>query len=163
MKRFFLIGVLAIALGACAQTYGDVAVNVGTYGIGGSYMPGGAASASIGATQGQAVYATTVLKTGENAFVVDAGCGRKDIPSVYGAAGDVASANVTNGPNLTNAVNHGLIMGEPGRLAQLAALQQQLGPSHSALADYNDCSKSIPEAANGTTFAPLAPPAALPH
>lgn len=150
MKRFLMIACAAIALAACAQTYGDVAGSFGTYGVGGAYQPGGAATASIGATQGDFVYATTLYKDGsghETPFKVDAGCNREDVPSIYGSlTGNATAGSGQGGPSLSLNVGRGLMMGEPARLAMIATVQAAYGQSspHDAMADYQDCSKAGP-------------------
>lgn len=148
MKRILsliAVGVLMGLVAACASGNAPGFVlggSASTYGIGGSYVPGGAATASIGATQGDFVYQPIVTKNADGStspIIVPSGCGRQDVPSTFGSlTGNAAAGAGTGGPSLSLNVGRAVATGEPARLLQLAAMQAAAGAKFDVMADYDD-------------------------
>ena len=143
-KALHLLAVSGIALGGCSVFSKtptlDMEAAGSTYGVGGSAVPSGTASVSIGATSLRAVIAPTVYIDSngnqQKLTVTDLCTGGQNVPSLWGTSNANLNAGTSAGTpsgGISNA--EGMAVGLPADLAALTALQGAAGASHDVLAD----------------------------
>ena len=142
-KTLLILAVAGFALGGCSVFSKtptlDMEAAGSTYGVGGSAVPSGTASISIGATALRAVIAPTVYIDSngnqQKLTVTDLCTGGQNVPSLWGTSNANLSAQTSGAPSggISNA--EGMAVGLPADLAALTALQGAAGASHDVLAD----------------------------
>lgn len=160
MKAPILIALTAcLGLAACASDH--IVVERGSViGIGATGKPSGAALAAIGFFSEAAAAVPYVNKKTGQQYVVPGPCGGFDAVSVAANVNGVAGGGqLGTAQNLS--VTDDLAVGEPAKLAKLAAMQAA-APGRDILGAYRDCRNALEgaaaatAAAGATSFAPAA-------
>ncbi len=144
IKTLIAMALLSTALSACSLVSSKPAVDLeaagSTYGIGGTAVPSGTASISIGATQLRAVVAPTVYTDANGAqqkLLAPNLCCAQSVPSIWGTSSVSTAAGVQAGalPSASLANGEGMAVGLPADLEALADLQKAAGSTHNVLQD----------------------------
>ena len=144
MKRIAAAMGLALTLSSCAMFGNTPAMNFeaqgSTAGIGGTAVPSGTASVSIGYTNVRLVAAPTVYTDAngnQQRLVVPNLCNpsAQDVPSVWGTSNVSASATTATAPQATLGGAEGMATGLAAELESIADVQRAQGNTHDALSD----------------------------
>jgi len=118
----------------------DIEVAGATYGIGGTAIPSGTATVSIGSTSLRGVLAPTVFTDAsgnQEKLLVENGCGGQNVPSVWGMSNMAGNAGVSTGalPSATLSNGEGMAVGLPADLEAMTDLQKAAGTNADLLKD----------------------------
>lgn len=147
MKKRLMFALLcsaALGLSGCglfSQTPAlDLEAAGATYGIGGTAVPSGTASVSIGATSLRAIVAPTVYTNSsgtQQQLTAPNVCGGQSVPSVFGQSNMAANAGVAASalPSASLTNGEGMAVGLPADLEAMADLQKVAGTNYDILKD----------------------------
>jgi len=158
MKTLPLVFAASMALSACAADH--IVVERGSViGVGATGKPSGAALAAVGYFSESAAAVPYVNKKTGQQYVVPGPCGGFDAVSVAANVNGGAGSGGAVGTSMQLSVTDDLSVGEPAKLAKLAAMQAA-SPNLNILEAYRDCrnamvgSNAASAAGGSTTFNP---------